>query len=210
MTIDGRHAPRIATQACGRRPRLTRVPRAGYLSPPSDRRALDADNDRAADEMFPAAPDEETGRRQLEEITFEVCDSQRTATWPRRRGAVIRGVRRRSTCASTRAPSTSGGARRTHGTVWVTATPSRDRCFVVRIPVRPSSSVLATTPSPVPSSPAVTLSRLGRRFAGLSVGPTRGSTRPARWMVAVDRVASLPRSRAGTTRRTWRADEVCP
>ncbi len=57
---------------------------------------VDRDNDRAADvSVFPAAPDPKTGTRQLEELAFEVCDSQRTVDVTKKaRAFVQRGVRR--------------------------------------------------------------------------------------------------------------------
>lgn len=57
---------------------------------------LNAGTDLAPDvSVFPAAPDPVTGRRQLEHITFEVCDSEDTAhVTDKARRFTARGVRR--------------------------------------------------------------------------------------------------------------------
>jgi len=57
---------------------------------------LNANTDLAPDvSVFPAAPDPVTGGRQLEQITFEVCDSEDTAhVTDKARRFVSRGVRR--------------------------------------------------------------------------------------------------------------------
>jgi len=57
---------------------------------------LNASTDLAPDvSVFPAAPDPVTGRRQLEHITFEVCDSEDTAhVTDKARRFTARGVRR--------------------------------------------------------------------------------------------------------------------
>ena len=68
----------------------------GYLAAVDMLTRVDEDDDRAADvSVFPAAPEEKTGRRQLEEIAFEVCDSQRSNDAAEKaRKFVRRGVRR--------------------------------------------------------------------------------------------------------------------
>ena len=85
----------------------------------------------------PEAPDAKTGRRQLEEITFEVCDSQRTrATCRRRRGVRRARVRRVFYVRVDEGAVYEWRRASDAGTTSVTATPSRDRCFVVPIPVQ--------------------------------------------------------------------------
>ena len=110
----------------------------GYLAAVDMLTRVDKTNDRAADvSIFPAAPEEKTGRRQLEEIAFEVCDSQRNNDAAEKaRTFVRRGVRR------------VFYVRVDEGDVyeWSRATDAwvkfgdeasiEDRCFIVPIPVR--------------------------------------------------------------------------
>ncbi|MFO0602507.1 MAG: Uma2 family endonuclease [Polyangiales bacterium] len=99
---------------------------------------LDADNDRAADvSVFPEAPDAKTGRRQLEEITFEVCDSQRTGDVSEKaRRFVARGVRR---VFYVRVDEGAVYEWRRASDAWDRLGDGdaiEDRCFVVPIPVQ--------------------------------------------------------------------------
>ena len=99
---------------------------------------VDRDNDRAADvSVFPAAPDPKTGGRQLEELVFEICDSQRDADVTRKaRAFALRGVRR-----VFHVRVDDGGVfewRRDRGD-WRPLDANEaieDRCFVVPIPAR--------------------------------------------------------------------------
>ena len=96
MTVADDGANPARDPARGRHPRLRRLPAPGYLAAVDMLTRIDRDNDRAADvKASSAAPDEKTGRRQFEEITFEVCDSQRaTDVSEKARRFVARGVRR--------------------------------------------------------------------------------------------------------------------
>ena len=69
---------------------------SGYLAAVDMLTRVDRDNDRAADvSVFPAALDPKTGGRQLEELAFEVCDSERVRdVSDKARRFVARGVRR--------------------------------------------------------------------------------------------------------------------
>lgn len=99
---------------------------------------LDADNDRAADvSIFPEAPDETTGGRRLEEIAFEVCDSQRAGDVAEKaRRFVARGVRR---VFYVRVDEGAVYEWRRAADAWVRlgdGAAIEDRCFVVPIPVQ--------------------------------------------------------------------------
>ncbi len=98
---------------------------------------VDARNDRAADvSVFPTAPDPATGRRQLEEIAFEVCDSQRPGDVTAKAGRfVARGVRR---VFHVRVDEGVVYEWSREGDDWVPLGAGdviRDRCFVVPVPV---------------------------------------------------------------------------
>ena len=110
----------------------------GYLAAVDMLTRIDRDNDRAADvSVFPAAPDEKTGRRQLEEITFEVCDSQRaTDVSEKARRFVARGVRR---VFYVRVDEGAVYEWRRASDAWERLADGdaiEDRCFVVPIPVQ--------------------------------------------------------------------------
>jgi len=110
----------------------------GYLAAVDMLTRIDRDNDRAADvSVFPAAPDAKTGRRQLEEITFEVCDSQRaTDVSEKARRFVARGVRR---VFYVRVDEGAVYEWRRAADAWDRLGDGdaiEDRCFVVPIPVQ--------------------------------------------------------------------------
>ncbi len=90
---------------------------AGYEAAVDMLTRVDDKNDLAPDvSVFPTGTNKKTGGRKLEELTFEVCDSEGNAHVTKKaRASSTAACAGCSTCAWTMAPSTSGSARRTRG-----------------------------------------------------------------------------------------------